>query len=95
MYIHAKPASSSVSRYDTLKQVEKSTGKTPKELEAAPALSGEHSDAWQAYTSLTEYTYGEIDSYIRLTGHQLSGWEVKAIMGLAKYRGVEPIWPLK
>lgn len=92
MYIHSKPNGSSVSRYETLKQVEKSTGKTPKELESAPCLTGEHSDAWQAYTSLTEYTYAEIDSYIRLTGHQLDWWEVKAIMGLAKYRGVEPTW---
>lgn len=95
MYIHAKPEGSSVSRYETLKQVEKSTGRTPKELESAPQLSDNHRDVFEAYMALSEYTYGEVESYIRLTGNQLASWEVEAIMVLAKYRGVEPIWPLK
>lgn len=92
MYVHSKPEGSSVSRYETLKQVEKSTGRTPKELEAAPQLSEVHADAFEAYMALPEYTYAEVESYIRLTGKQLSSWEVEAIMVLAKYRGVEPTW---
>lgn len=94
MYMHSRPEGSSVSRYDTLKQVEKSTGRTPKELQNAPKLSQDHDSVWQAYTSLSEYTYSEIESYVRLTGHELDCWEVEAIMALAKYRGVEPKWPL-
>lgn len=94
MYIHDRPENSSISRYETLKQVEKSTGKKPKELEAVPILREEHGGVWQAYTSLSEYTYGEIESYIRLTGHELDCWEVEAIMALARHRGVQPKWPL-
>jgi len=92
--MHSCPEGSSVSRYETLKQVEKSTGRVPKELENGPRLSDDHADVWQAYISLSEYTYSEIESYIRLTGHELECWEVEAIMALAKYRGVEPKWPL-
>ena len=94
MWLNSCPEGSTVSRYETLKQVEKSTGRTPKELENGPRLSQEHDSVWQAYTSLSEYTYSEIESYVRLTGHELDCWEVEAIMALAKYRGVEPKWPL-
>lgn len=95
MYINAAPEGSSISRYDTLKQVEKSTGRRPPELDQAPKLTNLHNDVLEAYSSLTEYTYSEIDSYIRLTGNPLASWEVEAIMRLAKYRGATPVWPLK
>lgn len=93
MWIHASPEKSTVSRYESLKQVEKSTGRTPKELESGPELPPLMVDAWQAYITLSSYTYQEIESYIRLTGHELGPWEVEAIMKLAKYREVTPKWP--
>ncbi len=95
MYMSASPEGSSVSRYETLKQVEKTTGKRPAELDQEPTLSDAHNDVFEAYISLAEYTYSEIDSYIRLTGNELASWEVEAIMKLARYRGVTPVWPLK
>jgi len=88
MKMHSAPEGSSISRYDTLKQVEKSTGRTPPELRSAPSLSNLHQYAWEAYTSLKEYTYTELDSYMRLSGYELDCWEVEAVMTLAKYRGV-------
>lgn len=94
--MQAKPKGSEVSRYDSLKQVEKSLGRTPKELQNAPELRVEHSNAWRVFNSLGEHSYQEIDAYSRLTGDNLSGWEVEAIMTLTKYRGQEiNQWPPK
>ena len=87
--MHSAPEGSSISRYETLKQVEKSTGRTPPELRNVPSLSNLHQYAWEAYTSLKEYTYTELDSYTRLSGYELDCWEVEAVMTLAKYRGVQ------
>lgn len=95
MYMSAAPEGSSVSRYETLKQVEKTTGRRPSELDQEPELCEAHNDALEAYIALAEYTYSEIDSYVRLTGNELASWEVQAIMKLAKYRGATPVWPLK
>jgi len=95
MWIHSAPEGSDVSRYDSLKQVEKTTGKTPPDLVNAPTISADHDDAWNAYTSLQTFTYAEIEAYERLTGVKLDTWEVNAIMKLSKYRGASPKWPLK
>lgn len=95
MWLNSCPEGSSVTRLDTFRQVQKSTGKTPQGLSSGPSLSVFHENAWEAYGALTEYTYPEIESYIRLTGHELDCWEVEAIMTLAKYRGAEPRWPLQ
>jgi len=80
---------------EALRQVEKSRGITPPELANAPTLSTDHNSVWEAYTNLAEYTWSEIESYQRVTGHLLDGWEVEAVMTLARYRSSEPIWPLK
>lgn len=95
MYIHSRPEGSTVSRYETLKQVEKSTGKTPTDLLDCPELSSDCFGAWSAFNSLVEYNYREIESYCNLTGNELACWEVEAIMTLAKYKEVTPVWPLK
>lgn len=79
---------------DSLRQVEKSTGKTPAELQNAPKLSDEHADVWEAYINLKEYTYSEVEAYMRVTGCQLDPWEVEAVMQLAKYKDAKPVWPL-
>ena len=95
MYINAKPQGSKVSRLETLRQVEKSTGIKPTELIDCPQLDDNHHFAWSAFTSLVEYNYQELESYSRMTGIELDCWEVEAIMALAKFREVEPTWPLK
>lgn len=95
MYIHGRPEGSTVSRYDSLKQVEKSTGKTPPELRNPPKLSNMHNDVWQSYISLVSYSYQEINAYTQLTGNHLHNWEIKAIIELSKYREVKPTWPPK
>lgn len=94
-YIHSKPEGSTVSRYDSLSQVLKTTGKTPAELRDAPSLPIELQDLWEAFTTLTKFSYTEIANFISLTGRDLEPWEVKAIVKLAKYREVTPTWPLK
>jgi hypothetical protein len=95
MYMHSAPENSKISRYESLKQVEKSTGKTPPELRNTPKLSDAHNDVWQVYTSLVQYSYQEIAAYTQLTGIPLQNWEIKAIIQLSKYREVEPTWPPK
>lgn len=95
MYIHAYPEGSKVSRYDTLIQVKKTTGKSPKELQEAPNLGLEAEHAWNVYTSLSEHTFTELQNYMNFTGDELLPWESKAIVKLAKYREVTPSWPLK
>lgn len=94
-YIHAKPEGSTVSRYDSLLQVQKTTGKTPQELQEAPPFGIELQETWDAFNSLSEFSYTEILNFISLTGRDLEPWEVKAIVKLAKYREVPPTWPLK
>lgn len=94
-YIHGKPEGSTVSRYDSLQQVKNTTGKIPQELQDAPPLGMELQDTWDAFNSLTEFSYTEISNFIALTGRDLEPWEVKAIVKLAKYREVTPTWPLK
>jgi hypothetical protein len=81
------PEGSKISRYETLKQVEKSRGVTPPELLNAPKLSWQHSDSWTAYTSLREHTYPELESYMKLANQTLDWWEIEAIMELAKHKG--------
>jgi len=94
-WINSKPKESKVSRYDTLKQVEKSLGRVPPELENAPKLSDSHIYAWEAFLSLSDFTWLELKAYMELTNTQLEQWEIKAVMELAKYREAEPVWPLK
>ena len=94
-YIHGRAEGSTVSRYESLQQVQKTTGKVPQELKEAPPLRLELQDTWDAFNSLTEFSYTEISNFINLTGRDLEPWEVKAIVKLAKYREVQPTWPLK
>jgi hypothetical protein len=95
MWIHSHPEGSDISRFETLKQVEKTTGVTPPDLLSAPTLSVDHDDAWKAYTSMQTHSYAELAAYEQLTGVKLDPWEVSAIMSLSKYRGAPPKWPLK
>jgi hypothetical protein len=94
-WLHSYPEKSTVSRYQTFKQVEKSTGREPPQLRDRPPFSGVLNNAWEAYNSLTEYTFSEIESFMRLTGHDLQFWEVQAIVKLASFKEAKPIWPLK
>ena len=84
--INSYPEGSKISRYQALKQVEKTRGVTPPELLNAPKLSWQHDDCWRAYTSLTDHSYPELESYMRLTGSILDPWEIQAIMELAKHK---------
>jgi hypothetical protein len=93
--MHSKPENSTVSRFETFQQVYKSTGKEPPELRDRPPFSNVLMNAWEAYERLTEFSYQEIDCFMKLTGHELEYWEVTAIMTLARYREVKPTWPLK
>jgi len=94
--MQGRPKGSEVSRYDTLKQVEKSLGRKPEALQNAPELRSEHRNAWDVFNRLGECSYQEIDAYVRITGDELSGWEIEAIMRLNLYRGIEEKqWPPK
>jgi hypothetical protein len=91
-----RPKGSEISRYETLKQVEKSTGKTPKELINAPKLRSEAQAIWILFCELTQASYTELASYVTMTGISLSPWEVEAIMKLTRYMGEElQRWPPK
>ena len=86
------PQGSKVSRYNILKQVEKSRGVTPPELLNQPKLSWQHDDCWKAYVALREHTWPELESYMNVTGNLLEPWEIEAVMTLAKYKDQEPEW---
>jgi len=87
MWLHSFPEGSSVSRYDTYKQVEKATGRTPVEMQNKPTLRPLLNSTFDAFNQLPETSYSEIKAYIELTGNHLEWWEVEAIMELSKYRG--------
>jgi hypothetical protein len=93
-YAYSHPEGSKISRIETWRQVEKTTGTAPAELRDAPIIDMEHLDAWHAYNELKDFSYPELESYMRLTGNPLHKWEIEAIMELAKYRNRPPIWPL-
>lgn len=54
-----------------------------------------YDDALRAYKALTTHSWMELDAYMRLSGNELTAWEIEAVMTLAKYRDEVPIWPLK
>jgi|TARA_R100000479_G_C6300348_1_gene169987 hypothetical protein len=93
--MHSKPPESTISRYDTLKQVEKTTGRTPPDLLNGPKLRDEHKYAWDAFVTMREHTYSEIEAYSRLTGVTLCPWEVEAIMALSRQREAGTQWQPK
>jgi len=64
-------------------------------LQGAPSVGIEHEDALKAYKALTTHTWQELDAYMRLSGNTLLGWEIEAVMTLAKHRDEVPKWPLK
>ena len=95
LWIHGRPEGSSISRYDTLKQVEKSTGRTPQDLLNGPSIGSEHHYAWEAFCVLKDHTYSEIEAYSRLTGVKLSPWEVDAVIALSRHREAGIQWQPK
>lgn len=77
---------SKVSRIDNLRQVEKSLGKKPKELEGAPELRKELNYLWVIFVKLKNASDGPISfssimSYMAIYG-ELTAFEVDAIFAL-------------
>lgn len=95
MWIHSIPEGQQISRYDSAKQVEKSTGRTPPDLKDRPELPDECIAAWDAYVSMREHSWIELDAYQRINQIQLFGWEIEAIMELAKQKEAPKQWPPK
>ena len=95
MYMQAAPEGSTISRFETYKQVQKSTGVEPKDLQSRPPFRAILQKAWDVFSELSDYSYQELDAYSRLTGNELEWWEVSAVMRLSLFRGVTPTWPLK
>ena len=96
MHMRAKPKGSEISRYDTLKQVEKSIGRTPADLLNGPILKDEHARAWELFNTLPAHSYQELDAYVRLTGEPLEPWETEAIIKLSRHIGEDlSTWPPK
>lgn len=90
------PEKSTISRYETFKQVEKSSGGnyTPPALLYAPELPEEAYPLWKLFTRLSDINYTEIDAYQRLTGEQLGQWEIDVIMELNLIRKSPPEWQM-
>ena len=77
---------SSVSRISNLKQVARSLGRNPKELDDAPELRSELGYLWELFVSLKNassgaISYNEINSYMSIYG-KLSTFEVDVIREL-------------
>lgn len=90
--MQSKPQGSKISHYETLKQVEKSTGKTPPYIQLAPKLPEDCESLWSVFCKLGDISYAELDSYSRLTGETLGQWEIEAIMGLNILRRSKQEW---
>jgi len=77
---------SKVSRIDNLRQVAKTIGRKPKELDEEPLLNAKLSYLWALFVSLKNasdgtISYTEIQSYISIYG-DLSTFEVDAVRAL-------------
>ena len=79
--------------YDHLKQIEKQTGKTPRELQELPEFPEELSYVLYVFQKMSKQrqvgfngplslSYQEMESFIRLTGTRVSRREVEAITEL-------------
>lgn len=91
-WVHSFDEGSKVSRYDGLKQVEKTLGRKPIELEQEPQLSMECRQIWNIAASMCEASYVEIKAYCDLTGDNLSQWEIEAIMTVSSVRKYPKDW---
>lgn len=89
--MHSCPDGSTVSRYDTYKQVEKARGSCI-ELVNAPRLPGECQEAWRLFSQMPQVSYTEIKSYMELTGDTIAAWEIDLIIGFELVRRSEPKW---
>ena len=87
--MHAVPEGSKVTRYQSCVQVQKS-GVTPVEFDQAPELPPECSDLWGCFTRLSNTSFTEIESYVRLTGNELEPWEIEIIVQLGGIRNNPP-----
>ena len=92
-WAHKSDEKTGVSLYDTMKQVEKSTGKTPVGLLNAPKIPKDTRHLWQLFNQLDIITYTELDAYQRQTGDDLAPWELDVIMGLNLISKSEPKCP--
>ena len=84
-YIYATPEKQEVSRFDTLTQVYKSTGKKPNALKA-PELIDEAVITWELFLYLPVLSMAEIQAYSQLTGERISPWQVEALLKMNKLR---------
>ena len=85
MYIRSVPQGQKVSRYDTLYQVYKSTGKKPNSL-IAPELHEDAIFTWNLFVNLPVLTMSEIYSYCCLTGELIQPWQVDALLEMNKLK---------
>lgn len=87
-WLHSFPSGSTVSRYDTLKQVEKTLGSPHPDLEV-PDLDPLVLETWNAYidikSGVDRISFLEIKAYTELV-RLLDPWEVKAIKRLETAR---------
>ena len=60
-----------------------------------PKLKEEHRYAWDAFVTMNNHSYSEIEAYSRLTGVKLCPWEVEAIMALSRQREAGIQWQPK
>lgn len=86
----AAPEEDGVPLIDHLKAAERQSGKVPQMLLDAPALPAGCEELWRVFNELhscrgsngfgpNRITYGDIDSFQRVTGTKLSAWEMAAI----------------
>ena len=91
-YLHATPEGQTVSRYDQLKQVEKTLGAEPNSMVKVSDLPESAYNAWRVFCELISnvgsenITYSELAAYCALTGDELMNWEIKAIMTIKHSR---------
>ena len=91
-WVHSCPSGSEISRYDTYKQVEKSSGKAPVELLSAPSLPVQCFGVWGVFSRMHKPSYTEIKSYMDVTGDILDWWEIELLINFDRIRRSEPSW---
>lgn len=83
-WIHSCPNNDSISRFDSLSQVKKSTGIDPPGL-ACPDLDQNLFFAWDAFQNIGyDLNWQTLKAYIDITGESLSRLEVSAIQRFAR-----------
>ena len=96
-WANSRPEGSKITHLESMRQVQKSTGQTPKKLAEQPILDDCLLPTWYAYCDILQgnekITLRDIKAYCDVYDDPLDQWQIKAILSLDTVRQAQ--WQTK